>query len=187
MSATAWHVSRAASGPRPIIFELAKKPGGVGIPEAVKATGRKEDAVRRMIYRMTQQGQLFKEPGRYYGAQWFATKEAAEAFTFDASVRDPDCPNKSGNDDLGKYRKLSAAEKRREKELLAVVSPNWKQKKYLAPKPVYEPVITGKTIVTICPSAPVYSRHQCAPGDPIPSVISARECSSWARTVWGAV
>jgi hypothetical protein len=147
----------------------------------MQATGAGIHAIRRMLYRMVQAGLLHKEPGRKYGSRFFATLEAAAAFQ--AANKAPDCPNPEGNAGLGEIRKTHL----KKVKALAVVSPHWKEKKYTAPKPVYQPVITGKTKVTICPSAPVYSRVQVAPGDPVPSVISARECSSWARTVWGAV
>jgi hypothetical protein len=131
---------------------------------------------------MVQSGHLHKQPNRRFGNRFFGTPEAAAAF--EETNKEPDCGNPKGNDRLPEIRRAHAA---KQLAALAVVSPHWKEKKYLAPKPVYEPVITGNTKVTICPSAPVYSKHQCAPGDPIPSVISARECSTWARTVWGAV
>jgi hypothetical protein len=146
----------------------------------MKATGARIHAIRRMLYRMVQAGLLHKEPGRKYGSRFFATLDAAAAFQ--AANKAPDCPNPEGNLELGEYRKAHV----KKVKALAAVSPHWKEKKYTAPKPVpREAVVTSETRITICPSAPVFSRHQVAPGDPIPSVISARECSSWARTVWG--
>ena len=49
-----------------------------------------------------------------------------------------------------------------------------------------EPVCRGDVKVTVCPSAPVYSRHQVVPGQTVPSVISARDARPWAAAASAA-
>jgi hypothetical protein len=178
---TRWHLKLMAEGPRSRVQELCSRPGGATQAEALAIIQSDCRAIARMFYRMLLAHQIHKEVGRKYEARFFSTPEAAATYVRGPEERTPDCP---GCGRLQKDRVKKPKPIPKSARVLKVVSPHWKEKRYQMP---VEAVVTAQTIVTICPSSPTYSRHQVAPGDPIPSVISARECSSWARTVWGAV
>ena len=159
-----------------VIIERLEAAGHAGINMTEAFDGLMATAVRWAMPELRRAGKMFSHAPqirhvefRLYGREQWVPPVPLSKSALERAVA---AQNKAERSRPPKTRLFDVREN--------AVSPQWRS---LSPKPPREVIIPKDVRITILPSAPVYSRHQCLPGAAVPRVVNPAECRAWARSV----